>query len=290
MSKQLPRGIRNHNPGNIEWGEPWDGLDRSRPDPDPRFAQFISPEYGIRALARVLQTYQNKYGLNTIDGIISRWAPSIENNTGTYINEVAKRTGFAPNQKLDMGRYEHLRPVLEAIIRHENGEGSKNTLNSWYDEKTINKGLALAGVKSLQTVPEQTRDDGNLSVPAREYQQRAAPISLPLEKVPVPGVKPALQKASVVLSDTVSSASLMAAAFKKNPKQACEDYPEDERVCAASAVMDILNQRGGRSRTALISEMRQYLGNRIEHGKTIPTPQQAMKMVSNALGRGGVGV
>jgi len=77
MSEQgLPRGIRNNNPGNIEWGERWQGLDELRPDRDPRFAQFISPEDGIRALAKTLQTYQKKHGISTIEGIISRLAPT----------------------------------------------------------------------------------------------------------------------------------------------------------------------------------------------------------------------
>jgi len=36
--------------------------------------------------------------------------------------------------------------MVQAIIRHENGRGPLATGNTWYDEATLNKGLALAGV------------------------------------------------------------------------------------------------------------------------------------------------
>jgi len=39
----IPRGIRNHNPGNIEKGDPWQGLAADQSG-DPRFAVFAAPE------------------------------------------------------------------------------------------------------------------------------------------------------------------------------------------------------------------------------------------------------
>jgi len=50
-----------------------------------------------------------------------------------------------------MHRYAHLRAVMEAIIRHENGRGKLNTPNTWYDAQTIDKGLMLAGVEPVTT-------------------------------------------------------------------------------------------------------------------------------------------
>ena len=69
-----PRGIRNNNPLNIELGDQWQGLAASQTD--GRFAQFQAPEYGFRAAAKVLNTYQNKHGLTTPRQMISRWAPA----------------------------------------------------------------------------------------------------------------------------------------------------------------------------------------------------------------------
>jgi len=140
-----PRGIRNHNPGNIRHGSPWQGL--ADKQPDTAFATFKSAAYGIRALARTLITYQDKYGLRTIRQIIGRWAPPKENDTNAYVRAVTAQTGRQANARLDLQTYTDLRAVTEAIIRHENGAGPLSTPNTWYDAATIDKGLSLAGVE-----------------------------------------------------------------------------------------------------------------------------------------------
>lgn len=135
----LPRGIRNNNPGNIDRGSPWQGLAKDQSG-DPRFAIFESPVWGIRALARVLITYQDKHGLRTIRGIVHRWAPPVENDSEAYVQQVVRSTGFGAEQQLDLHSYEHMEPLVKAIIQHENGQQP-------YDKGTIDKGLELAGVK-----------------------------------------------------------------------------------------------------------------------------------------------
>lgn len=147
MSK-TPRGVRNNNPGNIRHGDPWQGLAKGQTD--PAFATFQSAAYGIRALARTLITYQDRYGLNTVRGIITRWAPPVENDTEAYVQGVAEQVGVKPDAQIDVQTYMTLRPLVEAIIRHENGRGPLATANTWYDDRTIDKGLALAGVEPSQ--------------------------------------------------------------------------------------------------------------------------------------------
>lgn len=140
-----PRGIRNHNPGNLRRNsDPWQGLAAQT---DPEFFVFKSAAYGIRALARTLITYQDKHDRNTVAQIIERWAPPSENDTDAYVNHVCALTGFGAHDLLDMQHYADLRMLTEAIIRHENGKGPLKTINSWYDDATIDKGLALAGVE-----------------------------------------------------------------------------------------------------------------------------------------------
>lgn len=68
-----PRGIRNNNPGNIRWGSDWKGLKKDGKQQDPSFCIFKTPEYGIRALAKLLRNYKQLYGLNTPRKIISRY-------------------------------------------------------------------------------------------------------------------------------------------------------------------------------------------------------------------------
>ncbi|EHL2774317.1 structural protein [Salmonella enterica subsp. enterica serovar Hvittingfoss] len=117
-----PRGIRNNNPGNIRWGDDWKGLVPKSQRTDKDFCQFIKPEYGIRAMIVILRNYQRKHGLNTISGIISRWAPTNENNTQAYIDSVAKSTGVTPDQFVHTDDSRFMMKLLQAIIRHENGE------------------------------------------------------------------------------------------------------------------------------------------------------------------------
>ncbi|EHL2774370.1 structural protein [Salmonella enterica subsp. enterica serovar Hvittingfoss] len=117
-----PRGIRNNNPGNIRWGDDWKGLVPRSQRTDKDFCQFITPEYGIRAMIVILRNYQRKHGLNTITGIINRWAPTNENNTQAYIDSVAKTTGVTPDQFVHTDDSRFMMKLLQAIIRHENGE------------------------------------------------------------------------------------------------------------------------------------------------------------------------
>lgn len=143
--KAQPRGIRNHNPGNIRHSnDKWQGLATEQPDKD--FATFKDPTWGIRALAVLLINYQDKHKIRTIAGIIKRWAPPVENDTQSYIDAVCESSGFTQTEKLDMHNYDHIRPILEAIIRHENGRGPKLNENTWYDEPTIKTGLQRAGI------------------------------------------------------------------------------------------------------------------------------------------------
>lgn len=143
-TKQLPRGVRENNPGNIRHGDKWQGL--AAVQRDPSFCTFEDPTWGVRAIARLLIMYQDKYNIRTITKIIQRWAPAVENDTVAYINQIVDATGFKRDQILDMQQYEQLRPVLEAIIRHENGKGPLSTPNTWYGDDVIKTGLQRAGV------------------------------------------------------------------------------------------------------------------------------------------------
>ncbi|HWH86338.1 MAG TPA: structural protein [Pseudomonas sp.] len=151
MSKGLlPRGIRNHNPGNIVHStNAWRG--KSLNQTDPRFVVFDDPLWGIRAIARTLCTYQ-MYRLATdgscIDSvreIISRWAPLTENDTHAYVHHVAACLEVDPDDPVvDVTDYHTLRRLVLAIIGHENGEGPM-PCGGWYPGYVIDGGLYAAG-------------------------------------------------------------------------------------------------------------------------------------------------
>lgn len=112
------RGIRNNNPGNIRHGDDWFGL--SDEQTDPSFCQFKEARWGVRALARILKTYYGKHNLRTIEQVIQRWAPPVENDTGAYVRAVANSMAISPTAQLTFPA--QLAPLAAAIIKHENGE------------------------------------------------------------------------------------------------------------------------------------------------------------------------
>ena len=128
------RGIRNNNPGNIRATRPdtWDG--QTGVD-EGGFAIFKSPEWGVRALGKLLANYERLYGLNTVTGIISRYAPTEENNTDSYIKSVANALEVDPETTLDLSQ--KLPELVNAIIYHENGQNP-------YSQSLIETGLEMA--------------------------------------------------------------------------------------------------------------------------------------------------
>ena len=113
------RGIRNNNPGNLEFSasNPWVG----QTGDDGRFAKFETPEHGIRALGRNLLSYQRQ-GIDTVSDIINRWAPASDNNdTDAYIRAVCAQVGVTADQPIDASNPNTLKALCAAIIHHENG-------------------------------------------------------------------------------------------------------------------------------------------------------------------------
>jgi len=110
-----PRGIRNNNPGNIrDNGTNWQG----RIGGDGAYVIFDTPENGIRAMTRVLMSYQAR-GIDTVREIIYTWAPPSENNTAAYMQAVASAMGVDPDTIITRASWLAL---VKAIIRHENGQ------------------------------------------------------------------------------------------------------------------------------------------------------------------------
>lgn len=120
--RTLPRGVRNNNPGNIDYSKAnqWQGQVGIETGVDkPRFAKFDMPENGIRAIAKLLINYHGK-GYTTVRAMINRWAPPVENDTGAYVNSVAAKLGIDADQPLTISAY-MLEVMTAAIIQHENG-------------------------------------------------------------------------------------------------------------------------------------------------------------------------
>ena len=95
------------------------------PSTDPFFKEFEHSQDGVRAGTKILLTYVLVHGIRTIAGIINRWAPTSENDTEAYINDVCKKTGKPPYYTLtdaDIHNADFMVDLVKAIIYHENGE------------------------------------------------------------------------------------------------------------------------------------------------------------------------
>ena len=108
--------IRNNNPLNVKTvkGSPWHGqiaVDKHG------HAVFDTPEHGIRAGANVLLNYYTRHGLDTLDGILSRFCTG---NRAEYAAFLSKRLGVPPDVKFDV--LARLPELLHAMARFESGQ------------------------------------------------------------------------------------------------------------------------------------------------------------------------
>ena len=128
------RGFRNNNWLNIRISDNnWQG--KRVDNTDGEFEQFETPELGIRAATKNIRTYGQR-GLQTVKDIISTWAPASENNTASYIQNVASRMGVDPNQTLDLNDTDTMVKLISAMTISENGRAG--------DESIIRRGVEMA--------------------------------------------------------------------------------------------------------------------------------------------------
>lgn len=138
----LPKGIRLNNPGNIvRTATSWQG--ESTLQDDPRFLRFDDPVHGLRALMKILYNYQEADDIENIRGMINRWAPPAENDTGAYVADVAGRCGAGQTDYFSVSVPDNLIRLAQAIVHHENGECADPTLPNWYDDKVYEEAAAM---------------------------------------------------------------------------------------------------------------------------------------------------
>lgn len=121
--KEKIRGYRNNNPLNIRYvtSNHWAGsitIDKK----DSQFEEFTSLYYGYRAAFVLLYNYIHKTRLCTIRDVISKWAPSSENNTKGYIVYVCNYSGIKEDAKLYFSNPLMMIPIVIAMTMVECGE------------------------------------------------------------------------------------------------------------------------------------------------------------------------
>lgn len=120
-----------NNPFNIKANaaNKWNGKTTKQ---GATFESFDRLENGVRAGIKILKTYFEKYNIETVQGIITRFAPSTENNTAGYIKFVCREMGVTETQRI-LPDKETLWKLSKAICKMENGyELSKESFEAGY--------------------------------------------------------------------------------------------------------------------------------------------------------------
>ena len=112
--------MRNCNPMNIRISTD-KFLGEIQPSTDKQFKQFKSNAYGYRAGFRILLTYITRYHINTLRGMLHRFAPMSENATDKYIETVSKRAAVDPDEVIRTVDKEMLIRIVAAMSYVENG-------------------------------------------------------------------------------------------------------------------------------------------------------------------------
>ena len=150
------RGIRNNNPLHIRLSaDKWQGMREEQTD--KAFVQFKSMAYGYRAAWIILQSYYNRFYVRskpfTVRNIISRWAPSKENDTESYIRSVLSISGIVGKENLlppeNVDSYCRLSKLLEAMTCMECGIRMNQV-----DTEAIFYGYKLAFPENVRALDE----------------------------------------------------------------------------------------------------------------------------------------
>ena len=140
----LPLGLRQNNPGNIRPGAGFIG----ETGQGSGYAQFGSEEEGLRALARLLGTYSDEYGINTLRGLTSRYAPRSDNEASfdNYVSYLGEQLGIDPDEEFDLkSRRDELIP---AIVGFEQGRD----FGDRYSQGQISRAIEAAGTDDPEEV------------------------------------------------------------------------------------------------------------------------------------------
>lgn len=175
------RGIRNNNPGNIEYNESnkWQG--ETGVEEKGRFTTFDSPEMGIRALTKLLINKASGKAsstggkkLETVRELIASHAPDFENDVDAYVDAIG---GLDPDSPLDVNDTDTMFKLIKGIIKHENGGVP-------YDDATIMEGMKKGNPNftSVERGPASEESVMEQSVEPEQEQPQANPYQALLDE------------------------------------------------------------------------------------------------------------
>lgn len=166
-----PRGIRNNNPGNLNFagqaGATKEGGENGR------FAVFESMRDGISALYKQIQLYFSR-GVNTIESVVNKYAPADDNNNvQAYIKQLVGATGKQADEKLSGEDTETVFKLIRGIINHENGKG-------YVSDQDILSGIQVGSTATAmrqQTMQQQPAAKTEIHIGEMNMQSNATSVN-----------------------------------------------------------------------------------------------------------------
>lgn len=140
--------------------------------PGGKMAQYPDMQSGLIALDNNLQSY-GKQGVNTLAGVITKWAPPNENNTKAYIADASQRLGLDPNQKIDLSNPLVRHAISTAIALHESGPaavfgGSAQPAPQAGAQPGVQGGIAVQGEGTIAANTELGKDQAKTLIASRD--------------------------------------------------------------------------------------------------------------------------
>lgn len=147
---------RNNNPLNIRFSgnNNWAGKGS---DNGSGFENFDSAEHGLRAGMKLIRNHIGN-GKDTLQSLISTWAPPSENDTKQYAQSVSRKTGIPVDAQLNPNDPQQIAAVAKAMAEQEGygGNLSGGQLQRAWDSLDDPNQLA-PGVPWGQLTPQQTQ-------------------------------------------------------------------------------------------------------------------------------------
>lgn len=130
---------KNNNPVNMRYyGVGWNG-ERPAGLSKGDFTRFDTPQNGARAGIRNLMTLGKRHGF-TLNGIMPKFSPSSENDTGRHIRNISSISNLPPDKVLDPKNTGQMVDLLRGVIGAESG---RKTLN-WYTPQELTNAVIRA--------------------------------------------------------------------------------------------------------------------------------------------------
>jgi len=153
-------GQRINNPYNIRQ---YDQGFLGEAGEDSGFVSFDDPMYGVRAADKVLTTYGADRGINTIRGLINRFAPPSENDTSNYVSYISGQLGIDPDAEVDLSDPEMRARILSPMAMMES--------RSEYSPGQITEMIEMANAPRQELsplVPDVQLPEMNIPMPPQQ--------------------------------------------------------------------------------------------------------------------------